>query len=25
MAMVTLDCLTTEPRWPRGALTGVAR
>lgn len=24
MALVTLDCLTTEPRWPRGALTGLA-
>jgi alpha-1,2-mannosyltransferase len=24
MALVTLDCLTAEPRWPRGALTGLA-
>jgi alpha-1,2-mannosyltransferase len=24
MALVALDCLTTEPRWPRGALTGLA-
>jgi alpha-1,2-mannosyltransferase len=24
MALVTLDCLATEPRWPRGALTGLA-
>ena len=24
MALVTLDCLTTAPRWPRGALTGLA-
>ena len=24
MALVTLDCLTVEPRWPRGVLTGVA-
>ena len=24
MALVTLDCLTVEPRWPRGALTGLA-
>jgi alpha-1,2-mannosyltransferase len=24
MALVALDCLTPEPRWPRGALTGVA-
>ncbi len=24
MALVTLDCLTVEPRWPRGVLTGLA-
>jgi alpha-1,2-mannosyltransferase len=24
MALVALDCLTAEPRWPRGALTGLA-
>ncbi|MGH3186699.1 MAG: glycosyltransferase 87 family protein [Streptosporangiaceae bacterium] len=24
MALVTLDCLTAEPRWPRGALVGLA-
>ncbi len=24
MALVALDCLTVEPRWPRGALTGLA-
>ena len=24
MALVTLDCLTAAPRWPRGALTGLA-
>jgi alpha-1,2-mannosyltransferase len=24
MALVTLDCLTAEPRWPRGVLTGLA-
>ena len=24
MALVTLDCLTADPRWPRGALTGLA-
>src|ERR1700722_14057482 len=24
MALVTLDALTTAPRWPRGALTGLA-
>jgi alpha-1,2-mannosyltransferase len=24
MALVTLDCLTAGPRWPRGALTGLA-
>ena len=24
MALVALDCLTPEPRWPRGALTGLA-
>ncbi len=24
MALVTLDCLTAEPRWPRGVLTGMA-
>jgi alpha-1,2-mannosyltransferase len=24
MALVALDCLTEEPRWPRGALTGLA-
>jgi alpha-1,2-mannosyltransferase len=24
MALVTVDCLTVEPRWPRGALTGLA-
>jgi alpha-1,2-mannosyltransferase len=24
MALVSLDCLTPAPRWPRGALTGVA-
>jgi alpha-1,2-mannosyltransferase len=24
MAMVTLDCLVAEPRWPRGALVGLA-
>jgi alpha-1,2-mannosyltransferase len=24
MALVSLDCLTTTPRWPRGALTGLA-
>jgi alpha-1,2-mannosyltransferase len=24
MALVALDCLTPEPRWPRGALAGVA-
>jgi alpha-1,2-mannosyltransferase len=24
MALVTLDCLAAEPRWPRGALTGLA-
>jgi alpha-1,2-mannosyltransferase len=24
MALVTLDCLTSTPRWPRGALTGLA-
>ena len=24
MALVTLDCLTPAPRWPRGALTGLA-
>jgi alpha-1,2-mannosyltransferase len=24
MAIVTLDCLTAQPHWPRGALTGLA-
>jgi len=24
LALVTLDCLTAKPRWPRGALTGLA-
>ena len=24
MALVTLDCLTEKPRWPRGALVGLA-
>ena len=24
MALVTLDCLTARPRWPRGALVGLA-
>jgi alpha-1,2-mannosyltransferase len=24
MALVVLDCLTAEPRWPRGVLTGLA-
>jgi alpha-1,2-mannosyltransferase len=24
MALVALDCLTEQPRWPRGALTGLA-
>jgi alpha-1,2-mannosyltransferase len=24
MAMMSLDCLTVAPRWPRGALTGLA-
>jgi alpha-1,2-mannosyltransferase len=24
MALVSLDCLTAQPRWPRGALVGVA-
>ena len=24
MALVVLDCLTAKPRWPRGALTGLA-
>jgi alpha-1,2-mannosyltransferase len=24
MALVTLDCLSATPRWPRGALTGLA-
>ena len=24
MALVSLDCLAQSPRWPRGALTGLA-